>query len=727
MSQHCFTLDANYESKKKKLISMICECHEQAKLLGGVGQSYTDRAEQIKCKLENQPFRILTLGMFKNGKSTFTNALFGEILVPSHNVPCTLAISAVEYSPSKKGLCEIQFNDAPDGLPFISDKISGHVSRYKGKKIPPLTVSIEEANKVVRLNRTRRVPGIKRDKLKEQQDKAKVDSLFKKLTYFSDNQLLKGGIQVIDSPGFGESEIHNDITLSYIKQVDAFIFILDATHGGGAEEVEIASDCIVNKTVDRRASCFVVVNKIDAVMPEAGKIGRDAELSQRQQLKDTLENIEEIVSPFTSHPVYPISAQIALNARLSNDLETFNKSGFEKFENALSSFLANGELGMARLTGTCKCLMDIVVECLEETDKQKQILSQEYESLKASYESKKTELVQIQSNIEKVKKTLNKNAANVYDRINTKARVFFDNLFHVLVPQWLDNFEPRTKLSRNPLANKEDENKQLFIEIKKYIESKINAWSDDWQQGELLSSIEEMESKRIFSNDIVSTVDTLFASIQNIEDFIGGGHNDRARHSDVEMRAKFCNIDLKDDNICESVSSSEHLRNQAATTGTIVAAWMATHASAATAGTSITVATGAGLATISLAPVAIVAAAGIAIWAMVDVMYSDKRRKSQMKEEIKKSIVSNDKNVTDSVQAIVSGYSSMLQHRVDSVIYELNQRLSRLNSRTESALKTLRNGEQQNRLRELEAALNNFSLIRAELEEFVNRLKPRKA
>ena len=54
--------------------------------------------------LSSDTFKVLVVGEFKRGKSTFINALLGEEVLPAFSIPCTAVINEIKYSEEKKAI-----------------------------------------------------------------------------------------------------------------------------------------------------------------------------------------------------------------------------------------------------------------------------------------------------------------------------------------------------------------------------------------------------------------------------------------------------------------------------------------------------------------------------------------------------------------------------------------------------------------------------------------------
>ena len=59
--------------------------------------NYSDSLSKLSEKVNNDTFKIQVVGTFKNGKSTFINALLGSHVLPAYSLPCTAVINEVKY------------------------------------------------------------------------------------------------------------------------------------------------------------------------------------------------------------------------------------------------------------------------------------------------------------------------------------------------------------------------------------------------------------------------------------------------------------------------------------------------------------------------------------------------------------------------------------------------------------------------------------------------------
>ena len=60
--------------------------------------------QQLRQKISSDTFKIMVMGNFKNGKSTFINALLGQEILPAYAVPTTAIINEIKYGEKPKAV-----------------------------------------------------------------------------------------------------------------------------------------------------------------------------------------------------------------------------------------------------------------------------------------------------------------------------------------------------------------------------------------------------------------------------------------------------------------------------------------------------------------------------------------------------------------------------------------------------------------------------------------------
>ena len=166
---------------------------------------------------------------------------------------------------------------------------------------------------------------------------------YEKVELFYPLELLKNGVEIIDSPGLNEDETRTKVTKDYLTKVDAILYVLNASAICAGNEMEFVKDDLQGNDFD---SVFFVVNRFDQIRPrEQPQIRQYAEV----KLKEVYKKPE----------LFCISALEALEGRLSQDEERVEKSSFLLLEKRLTEFLTK-QKGRAKLVQPAKKVKQIL-------------------------------------------------------------------------------------------------------------------------------------------------------------------------------------------------------------------------------------------------------------------------------------------------------------------------------------------------------------------------------
>src|ERR687885_937365 len=277
---------------------------------GGLGLETQIEDINIASKnLRSGVFRLLVLGDMKRGKSTFLNALIGENLLPSDVNPCTALLTVLRYGPQKKVL--VYFNDgrSPEQLDF---------QEFKHK----YTIDPAEA-KQLEQEKKQAFPGV---------EYAVVEYPL---------PLLEKGVEIVDSPGLNDTESRNELSLGYINNCHAILFILRASQPLTLGERRY----LENYIKDRGLSVFFLINAWDQVKeglidPDDVEELQEAEGKLRRVFKANLAEYCQVDGyDIYEERVFEISAIKALRKRMKDASASLGGTGFPEFMGALNTFL----------------------------------------------------------------------------------------------------------------------------------------------------------------------------------------------------------------------------------------------------------------------------------------------------------------------------------------------------------------------------------------------------
>ncbi len=246
-------------------------------------QPLTTRLAELQQRLETGHFHLVVLGQFKRGKSTLLNALLGEPLLPMGVVPVTAIPALIAYGPTRQA--RIHFGDGteqPVTLAQLADYITEAANPHNERGVARVEVQHPAP-------------------------------------------LLARGVVLIDTPGIGSTLAHNtETTLAFLSEVDAALFLVSADPPLTAVELEFL------RAVRQRARrLFFLLNKVDYLTPP-----EQAEALHFLQATLRQAGIED-----GDLQIFPVSARLALEARVRQDNAGWAASGLGAVEERLEQFV----------------------------------------------------------------------------------------------------------------------------------------------------------------------------------------------------------------------------------------------------------------------------------------------------------------------------------------------------------------------------------------------------
>ena len=259
------------------------------------------RLQETAQKLNEGRFNLVILGQFKRGKSTLINALLGERLLPAAVVPLTSIVTVVEHGSS--GQAEVFYTDGRRQLVDVAD-----LPQY-----------------VTESGNPRNCLGVARVVVRHP------------------SHWLREGIRLVDTPGIGSVYQHNtESAYDYLPSADAAVFVV----GADPPITEVEREFL--QAIGRYAAkIFVVQNKVDQV----------ADSEMEESLVFTRQVVEGQLGR-NGVVVFPLSAKLALDARLAGDSDRLRASRLPDFECALRDFLVR-EKGRLLLDSAVARTLDV--------------------------------------------------------------------------------------------------------------------------------------------------------------------------------------------------------------------------------------------------------------------------------------------------------------------------------------------------------------------------------
>jgi replication fork clamp-binding protein CrfC len=454
---------------------------------------------KIGTNLRQGVFRLLVLGDMKRGKSTFLNALIGENILPSDVNPCTALLTVLRYGIEKK--VTIYFNDdtEPEVIDFKSFKEKYTIDPQEAKRL-------EQARELA-------FPNV---------NYAVVEYPL---------AILEKGIEIIDSPGLNDTEARNALSLGYVNNCHAILFVLSATQPCTLGERRY----LENYLKGRGLSVFFLINAWDRVK-ESLIDPDDAEEIAKSEGKLRLvfqTNLQEYCQhegyDRYSERVFELSSLIALRRRLKNPTANLEGTGFPKFLGALNPFLTQ-ERAIAELRQARTASKQVYSRIKEAVDRRIPLLEKDVSELKERIESVAPEFELLQNiciKFQEIVRTMgNKKSQSIADSFHD----YIMNLGNTFEQDFL-RYQPNLDLLSFLSAGKREAfEKELAKAFERYINDKLAEWSRDAEK-EMESGFTQLSQIATnYGSDYVQITDKIAEKLtgQQIPNLIGNKREDNS-------------------------------------------------------------------------------------------------------------------------------------------------------------------------------------------------------
>ena len=449
--------------------------------------------QQLRQKISSDTFKIMVMGNFKNGKSTFINALLGQEILPAYAVPTTAIINEIKYGEKPKAVLHF-LNPLPekmyDGIP---EKALTHMRRFKMKDVPPIEMPVDEIEDYVVIP------------MGLEHKEAIKQSPFEKVELFWPLDLLKDGVEIVDSPGLNENPVRTQVTMEYLSKADAIIFVFSALAMGSAGEIAYIDDTL-RKNGFGEQSLFCVVNRFDQLTSER----------EQQRLRKFSDNL---LAPYTKH-VYYTSAYKGLMGQLQHNSAMLEESKIPAVETALADYLAN-ERGKIKLATPARELIRVIRQDALETiiPQRRNALSTDLDVLKQRYSEAQPEIEKLKQQKDLITSRTEAFIANLIPDIRRSAVNYFNNL-PGQIRVWVEEYEPETKVSA--LHPKRDA-EALSDELVSFVQNKIDSETREWLSGPFTNLVnDKVESLK---DSLEGRLEEFFVSLDQVKVNVTGSHN----------------------------------------------------------------------------------------------------------------------------------------------------------------------------------------------------------
>lgn len=452
----------NYQQQRQTMEDLLGRASGVIGTLN-MGQ-HGENLKAMQNKIHDDSFKIMVVGTFKNGKSTFINSFLGEDILPAYSIPTTAVINEVKYGESKRAVLHFR-NPLPEKLPNeIPQRTMAHMQQHGMTNIPPLEIPYDEIEDYVVIP------------MGEDPREMLLESPYEKVELFWPLELLKNGVEIIDSPGLNEHATRTKVTMDYLRRADAILMVLNAQALCAATEMDFIENDLQAQGFE---DPFFVINRFDCI-PK-----REQEMVKRFAER----KLKEFTS-FGVSGIHYVSALDALEGKQEGDRERYEGSGLPQFEKMLSDFLTRNK-GKVKLAQPARELKRILNEeaLYKVIPMQRKMLSTDLDTMKQRRDSIQPRLVNLQHQKSQLETKL---MLRVEQSKPEFRRAASKNILDMMdsTPVWVEEFTPQTKIGVNFLKSKQRMN-AMADEINDHIQTKIQEHQLTWRNDVLCPLVEE--------------------------------------------------------------------------------------------------------------------------------------------------------------------------------------------------------------------------------------------
>lgn len=253
---------------------------------------WRERAQRLEQRVSRETCRVLVIGKFGTGKTSFINALLGKKILPERTGPTTALITHIRWGASPRAL-----------LHFAATK--------DGTRRPPQEIPLDQLAQYLA------IPADSPQTADSQP--------YERVELFWPLELCQDNIEIIDTPGLGDKIEREQITLRQLSSVDAAVYVIDCKM-----QVSMADHQFI-ETLKKTGheEIFFLCNRINQIDEE----------EQDMVMQHCTQQLEPHARQKTGKPVF-INSQGALRGRLANDTSQLAQSRVPEMEKKLKYYLA---------------------------------------------------------------------------------------------------------------------------------------------------------------------------------------------------------------------------------------------------------------------------------------------------------------------------------------------------------------------------------------------------
>ena len=408
-------------------------------------------------RLKTDRLRVLIVGRFSSGKSTFVNALIGEKLLPATPTPTTGVLCKIAYAVEHDKRVTLH---PKKGMGLNGDQ--------------PFNISVDELENYIKINHF---------------DGSEVTSKYQQMELFWPLKLCENGVELIDSVGLDDPDSRDDITLDYSKSVDAILYLMKSQDTGSKKDLDTIK---LLKSIGYE-SLFFIITYYDHIK-ESALMGEQSEEDFQKFVFKNLSPLTSLSELGDSHGIKFVDSRTALIGRIKKDSRKIIESGIEDVEKSLETFLVQ-ERGRAKLLTTLRSLDSVNRAVRKVIPYRVDLLQKSTEELEKRYEEQRVPLDLLQIKRQLIVNQIESDITDIAREAQDLASAYFQDLPEK-IPTWANEYEiesglglPPRKSTLEPLV------KEVLSHLKQKIELDVSEWSAEKLSPMIEARVQQMYEK----------------------------------------------------------------------------------------------------------------------------------------------------------------------------------------------------------------------------------------
>jgi GTPase SAR1 family protein len=425
---------SDFLERRKALVALLERLQSVLHMLNMT--AWQQKMQQLEQRATTDNFKVLVMGEFKRGKSTFINALLGQEVLPAYATPTTAIINEVKWGEQPRAV--LHFRPSKDGSVRAPQDIPvDRIEEY-------VTIRDEQ-------------PGYSAQSVL-------YENPYEKVELFWPLDLCRDGVEIIDSPGLNEDIERQKITLEYLTTIDAAIFVIACDF-----PVAISEQAAISSIKEaNHETVFFVCNRFNLIRrPE-----------DRERVK---ERCLKLLAPLTkqgARHVFFIDALGALQGRLQGNAELLNQSQLLPVEEELKTFLVK-EKGRIKLMRPATGMKNAIREARLAIPQQQKLLQMNLETLQERYEQAQQGLDKLEQERREIIAYLSSARAGLRGEVNSAAVRFYSDIANS-VDGWLQAYNIQKPMGLHEVFSGKAR-ERVVEEVAEFLTDRVSSLFKEWQ------------------------------------------------------------------------------------------------------------------------------------------------------------------------------------------------------------------------------------------------------